>query len=152
MVDLSFVKTDYGVYPASKETEEYLSKLKYGEQIHGDFKKRRNVRFHRKFFALLNVAFDMWEPGELANKYGKVEKNFDQFRHDIVILAGYYNQVFRTNGDIRVEAKSISFSKMDESEFEMLYSSVIDVVLKHICTNIEKDELQESVDQVIGFA
>jgi len=152
MTELTFVRTDLGIYPAGRETEEYVSKMKYGEQISADFHKRRNVKFHRKFFAMLNVAFDMWQPGDLTTKYGVVEKNFNQFRSDLIILSGYYSQVFRTDGSVKIKAKSISFSSMDEDEFEKVYSQVLDVVLQKICPTVPKEELEHSIDMAMGFA
>ena len=150
MVDLVFVKTDMGIHPGDKPTEEYVLKLPYGTQIHGDFKKRRNVQFHRKGMALLNFLFDLWEPGEISNKYGKPEKNFDRFRKDLTILAGFYTQTIRLNGDIRTEAKSISFSSMDEDTFADWYSKIVDIGLKHIITGYDKAEVDRVVDELIG--
>jgi len=151
MVELTFVKTDMGIYPAGKDTEEYVSKLKYGEQIAADFHKRRNVKFHRKGMALLNYLYQHWEPGEINSKYGTPEKNFDRFRRDLTILAGFYKQTIRLNGEVRTEAKSISFSSMDDSEFEKWYSAIIDVGLKYVLVNYDAKELDRVVNELIGF-
>ena len=152
VTELTFIRGDAGIYPADTPSQDYVSKLKLGERIHADFKRQRNPQFHRKFFALLQIAFDLWEPGELTNQYGTVEKNFDQFRKDLIILAGFYEQDFRLDGSVRINAKSIRFGHMDEDEFAELYSRMIDVILKHICRNRTKEDLQNAVEQVLGFA
>lgn len=33
-----------------------------GAVLYADFKQARNPAFHRKFFALLNLGFDYWQP------------------------------------------------------------------------------------------
>ena len=151
MTELVFVKTDMGIHPGDKPTEEYVSKLKYGEQIHGDYKKRRNVKFHRKGMALLNFLFEHWEPGEISSKHGTPEKNFERFRKDLTILAGFYKQTIRLNGEIRTEAKSISFSSMDQAEFEKWYSAIINVGLKHILPGYDRKEIDRVIDELMGF-
>jgi hypothetical protein len=149
MTELAFAKTDIGLHPANKETEEFVHRMKFGEQIHADFKKRRNVKFHRKGFALLNYLFEIWEPAEINNQYGTPEKNFDQFRKDLTILAGFYEQHYRLDGSIRIEAKSISFSSMSEEDFEKWYSAIIDVGLKHIVKG-DRAEVDRVVNELIG--
>jgi hypothetical protein len=114
----------------------------------------RNAKFHRKFFALLQIGFDAWEPQRVRKSYkGRpVEKNFEQFREDITILAGFYEQTFDMKGRMRLRAKSISFANMDDVEFEALYSAVVDVLLRDVCANYAgRDELDAVVERVMGF-
>lgn len=150
---LTFTKAISGLIPADVETGEYVNRLKLGESIRADFKKPRNIKFHRKYFALLNLAFDHWYP-DLPEIHGiKAEKSLDQFRKDVTILAGYYVVETRLNGTARVNAKSISFGKMDEHEFEELYSRTIDVILKQVMRGMNREEVEHIVDQILlGFA
>ena len=108
----------------------------------------RNVAFHRKLFALFNYLYDIWEPDE-GNQVG--EKCFDRFRQDLTILAGFYEQHVRLDGSTRVEAKSISFGKMDQDEFEELYSKVIDVGIKYVANNHTGEELRAVIDTILSF-
>lgn len=64
MAQLHLMKQSSGVLiPASVETSDFLhSKCKLGAVLVADFKKVRNPAFHRRFFALLNLGFDYWEP------------------------------------------------------------------------------------------
>ena len=80
------------------------------------------------------------------------EKNFDRFRKDIIVLAGYYDATYRLNGDTRIEAKSISFGSMSEDEFEKLYSACVDVILQYVCTQYDGKMLDEVVEQAMAFA
>lgn len=128
--------------------------LEPGEMAVADMRFPRNPKFHRKFFALLQIGFDAWEPARKRKKYkGKpVLKNFEQFREDVTILAGYYEQTFNLRGEMKLKAKSIKFASMDEAEFERLYSSVADVLLQNVLQNYSgREELDDVVDKILGF-
>ena len=137
--------------PANDETREFIRKKKLGTGISGEFKQIRNYNFLRKYMALMNIGYDAFEP-EIAEYKGQVvEKNFDRFRHDITIMAGYYTFTTDINGEVKAVAKSISFGSMEEEEFSVLYSKTIDVLLRKVLTEYTKDNLENVVDQVIGF-
>lgn len=116
----------------------------------------RNPKFHRKMFALLTVGFDCWEPDRKRFNYNgrPIEKNFERFREQVLILAGHYEQVFSIRGDkMELQAKSISYAAMDDAEFEALYSAVIDVLLREVCTRYkDRAELEAVAEQVMRFA
>ena len=152
--------------PASEDDAELLTKVKVGETVKLTLTRPRNIKFHRKFFALMNLAYDYWDPPISAQTDGigttyrdhhhgidyTVQKDPDRFRKDICILAGYYDATYRLNGDVRLEAKSISFGSMDEDTFEKLYSKVIDVIINRICTQYTSDQLRRQVeDMVLNF-
>ena len=64
MAQYSFVKSAGGVLiPATPEAREFIEKkCRMGAVLYADFKQARNPAFHRKFFALLNLGFDYWQP------------------------------------------------------------------------------------------
>ncbi|PHM38203.1 bacteriophage protein [Xenorhabdus mauleonii] len=64
MAQHSFIKiSNDTLRPATPAAREYLhSKVKCGDVLYADFKKARNPRFHRKYFALLNLGYEYWEP------------------------------------------------------------------------------------------
>ena len=132
----------------------HLIALEPGEFALVEFIFPRNPKFHRKFFGLLNFAFDAWEPDRVRKSYkGRpVAKNFDQFREDVLILSGYSEQTFDLKGNMKLKAKSISFAKMDDAEFEQVYSAVVDVILADVLkTYANREELEEVVQRVMGF-
>lgn len=137
--------------PVDQDSTEEIAKLKTGQGVRVTMKKMRNVQHHRKFFALLNLAFDAWEPAVTEFKGEPIKKNFDRFRNDITVLAGYYEATVNMRGDVRMVAKSISFGSMEQSEFDKLYSAVIDVILQRILTNYTRDDLDEVIDRVLRF-
>jgi hypothetical protein len=151
-MNVYLIKAQGGFIPADIPTEEWAKKIKYGEVVNADFKKVRNYQFLKKYFALLNVGFENWNPQALDTKHGVPEKNFEQFREDTIILAGYYYVTVRMDGSTRVRAKSISFANMEEEEFEKLYSATINVFLKHIYDNtMTREKIDYIVNQVMSF-
>ena len=153
MTHIAITKTPSGWANADPQTEEFAKKIKLGQTIHADFKLMRNAAFHRKFFALLNLSFEYWEPGEINTKYGVPEKNFDRFRKDLIILAGHYHMVFRLDGTYRPEADSISFGNMDQDTFDKLYQNVLSVIMKKIpvLRDMTADDINELTDKFVAF-
>lgn len=154
--------TSYALMPAHQQDEDEIKKLPNGQPVRCKVTRIRNVGHHRKYFALLNYAFDTWEPPALKPKDMQraanldimpqdIEKNFERFRKDIAILAGFYTTTFRVNGDMVFEPKSISFAKMDQDEFELLYDKTIDVIVKHVLKAYTGEELRSVVEQVMEF-
>ena len=95
----------------------------------------RNLKFHKKFFAMLKTSLDMAD----------VEMNDEQWRTWVTVGAGWCD--YQKHGDKAVAVpRSISFAAMDESEFERLYNDC----LNFICANYV-DESPESLDQMLQF-
>lgn len=114
---------------------ETAKKISLNEPIEFEFTKKRNVKFHRKFFALLNLVFENQE------QYNNIE----HLRKDLTISAGYYDLRYNIEGVEIREPKSISFAKMDELEFSEVYNRVIDVVVNWL--GIDKQEIIDNVQQ-----
>jgi hypothetical protein len=130
--------------PDTDDDADKLRRWKDGEVAKVQITKPRNYHFLKKFMALIGIGFDAFSPTAGV-------KNKDQFRSDVTILAGYYEQHVRLDGSIRTVAKSISFAKMEEDEFEKLYSSVIDVMLQRVLTKYSRDDLDDVVNKILGF-
>lgn len=150
--DLTFIKTAGGqLAPADQHALEYVAKLPLGRPVLVNIIKHRNPAFHRKFFALLNLAYESWEPVDTQFKGERVQKNFEQFRNDVTVLAGHYDTTVTLRGDVRLVAKSISFGRMSQDEFEVLYSSVCNVILSRILTRYTRDDLDTVIEKILGF-
>jgi hypothetical protein len=153
--DIVLMKSSSDVLiPYDEGAAEFVRKMKTGELAHADYKRVRNYKFHKKYFALIKFAFDQWEPKDNLQYLGQpVLKNIKRFRKDVAILCGFFETTVNLKGEIRLEAKSISFSQMDEIEFEELYQATISVVLARILKNYSRADLERVVDQLLaGFA
>jgi len=63
MAQHSYTKTAGNLLvPTTREARDFLQSKKIGSVFYADFKQARNPAFHRKFFSLLNLGFDYWQP------------------------------------------------------------------------------------------
>jgi hypothetical protein len=155
-VELWLEKTSIGtLIGGDAESEAYIARLKIGEMVCGEFKKPRNPLFHRKAMALVRLLYEHFEDryaGQIRHKGDVVQPNFERFRNDITIVAGYYESTFNINGEVRLTARSWSFAKMDEAEFEKLYSALIQAGLSKVLDkNWDEAKLRNAVEQILQF-
>jgi hypothetical protein len=156
MAELMMIRQPGGMLaPATDDDADALKKIKAGSAVRVEVKQIRNVKFLRKWFTLARYAFDIWsetvEPQEYKGQ--PVKPSFDRFRKDLIILGGRFDAVYNARGEVRVEAKSISFGSMSEDEFEKLFSDTIDVILQKILgsTSMTEDQLRNHVDNVLRY-
>ncbi len=80
---LQLIKQSSGILiPATPETSDFLhSKCKLGAVLEADFRQLRNPAFHRKFFALLNLGFEYWEPtgGAISSNERRLVTGYAKF-------------------------------------------------------------------------
>ena len=128
--------------PDDDHARSYLKRIKAGEPVLVVVRKPRNVKFHRKFFALLNVAF------ENQDRYD----DFEAFRKEVTMRAGQWEEHKHVTGTVSYTAKSIAFHNMDDLAFGELYQKAITAIIEHFMPGMDPDELSRAVDEVLGFA
>lgn len=145
-------KTPDGAMTPEPIYADHIEQMPVGQYYRAVLTKPRNPAFHRKGFALFKVAYDAWDKPETEFRGEPVATSFDRFRKDLTILAGHYDLVTNVRGEVRAEAKSLSWGSMDETEFMQVYSDIINAVLKHILKGKTREELDAWVDRVLEFA
>lgn len=151
MSEIQLVKKDGALWPAYQSDKEAFEKIREGVALNASVKQPRNPQFHRKMFALLNLGFDYWEPEEIDGI--AAEKNFDRFRKDVLILAGHRRVVVNIKNEPRYEAESISFAKMDETEFNSVYKGVFSVIWKLVLSSVmSEDEANAAVEELMSYS
>jgi hypothetical protein len=110
-----------------------IGKIPFDTPLEFDVKVPRNIKFHRKFFAMLNLAFENQEEF----------KNFQIFREAVIIGAGFFEKVQRLHGEEIIVAKSISFAQMDNEQFEQLYTACIDTIIDYF--NFTKKDFESEL-------
>ena len=147
---LRLIVTSTGYAPADEEAMAARKKWhKPGTVVTADVKVPRNPKFLKKYMALLRVGFEAWEPPIDHQFKGRpIEKDFERFRHDVAILAGFYTPVWNLKGEMRIEPKSIAFDAMEDDEFERLYSATINVLLQQVLSS--KGYAAEDVDRLVN--
>jgi len=133
---ITLIKTLNGAFKLAYNSDyELAKKVPLNEPIVFEWSKPRNLRFHKKFFALLNMVYENQE------QYNNIE----HLRKDLTISAGYYDLRFNIEGVEVQEAKSISFASMDDVEFSEFYNRIVDVVVKWL--GIDKQEIIDNIEQ-----
>jgi hypothetical protein len=105
--------------PAYDEDKEKLKRVKVGEIVEVTYKKPRNIKFHKLYFALIQMVFDNTE----------IFDNKDDLRYWLTMKAGFYEEIKTPNGMLYT-AKSIKFESMDELEFKDLFDKSVEVIEK----------------------
>ena len=131
-----------GLIPMSESYDDFNS-IEQGAIVSCEVKSPRNIGLHRKFFAMLNIAYE--------NRQDFEQMSFDNFRREIIARAGFYDMHVNFKGMPVYQAKSISFAKMKQEEFEEVYSRCIDVVLEYVLCDMKSEELKNAVNLVLGF-
>ena len=115
---------------------ELAKKIKPNEVYEFEYKKTRNIKFHRKFFALVNLCFSNQESFN----------NIEHLRKELIICAGHYELIFDLeSGTQKKEALSISFASMDETAFNTLYNDVLNVICEKFL--FDKEDVLNNVAQ-----
>lgn len=89
MTQRSFIKiSNDTLVAADPATRDYLHyKIKCGDVLYADVKKARNPRFHRKYFALLNLGYHYWQPAG-----GTISPAEKQLINGYVKFLAYYTE------------------------------------------------------------
>lgn len=134
-MEITLIKTLSGFKACYDSDSEKAKKIPLNEPFVVTYTKKRNIKFHRKFFALINMLYDNQE------QYNNVE----YLRKDLIVESGFYDLRYGIHGEEIKEAKSISFANMDETEFSELYNRVIDTIVR--CFNFDREDIIENVTQ-----
>ena len=116
------------LYPSDQDEKR---KLKLGQDYEADIKLPRNLGFHKKFMALINVGCEN----------SQLEMPFDSYRKYMTIKAGFFH-AYQTPKGVYYEAMSLAFSSMDNDEFENVYNKVLDKIIEDIGATSEEIEAQ----------
>lgn len=81
-------------------------------------------------------------------------KSFEAFREWVTIQAGFYTEHFYPDGSHGRLAKSIAFANMDETEFQQVYKSVLNVLWNWILFRkfSSPEEVENVAAQLLEFA
>jgi len=144
-MDIYCQVTDMGLVPLYGSDYDEKKKLRVGDKVICSIKRARNYQFHKKFFALLRLTYDNL-PEMVQEKLGI------RSEHDLLdwlkIELGMFS-TYKVNCSIVLKMDSISFSAMDEDEFEAFYKRCISVILNHYLLNVPEDVIREEIEQFL---
>lgn len=156
MSTIHLVKTPALAFtPATEDDIELMHRFTAGKVYRMDLAEMRNGQFFRKWWALAKIAYDMHAEGLPTHHHGvEVLPDFERFRKDLTIMAGFFRPVWNAKAELRLEAESLKWSKMDEARFEKLYSASIDTILQKILPGrgLTEQQLRDWAERVLEFA
>lgn len=126
-------RTFGGWEPIDDQAKKILKRYKVGDVAELEHTARRNVKFHRKYFGVINLTFQNQDLTDDQN----------EFREAVQIAAGFWHYQKQIDGSEIKRSDSISFSKMDDITFEDLYNKVFNVCL-HIL-GCKSEELEREL-------
>lgn len=118
-----------------------LETIKPGSYLRLEFSSPRNGAHHRKFFALLQAI------AECHETYNTVEKALVAVK----MMTGYVDSsVHPMTGELVMIPMSISFDSMGQEDFNVFYNQAVDMVLKHVLTDMDDATLERIVQMICG--
>ena len=122
--------------PAYDSDYESFKKIPLNEIIEIEYKKQRNIRFHRKLFSLLNLAY--------SNQ--NIFDNLEDMRYCLMLECNLSEiKVNKLTGEIFKVPKSLQFAKMDEIEFNEVYNTL----KQYICDwlGVTNEQINVEIEQ-----
>ncbi len=121
--------------PIDDAGKEAVGRLPVDDLVQVEFRRPRNLGHHRKFFALINLIYMN------QTRY----KSPDDLLNAIKVYIGHSVPARLTNGtEVRIP-KSISFSAMDQTEFDIFWNRVVTCVCEQIIPNLSREDLEREL-------
>ena len=128
--EIWLIKTGKGYFiPFQDSDYEIAQRIPAGEENCFTYKHVRLPSFHRKYFALIKLAY------ENQDHY----KDQYVFRKVLEMRAGYHELVITEKGKELYLPKSIAYSEIDQADFEKLYDGVYAEIEKMLGLVSEED-------------
>lgn len=144
-MEIYLYNTSQGLIPLYDEDYDQKKRLKIGQKYRARITVPRDLTKHRKYFALINCAWDF--QNEKVQAF--FNNNVDVFRKTVEMTAGHCEKVYSIKLKEWVDVpKSISFDSVDNIEFNEIYKRVYDVLLSTFLKHISE---QEFMDNLINF-
>ena len=137
IVKILLTKTPLGFIPAFDSDYEQAKKIGNGNTVEVTITKKRNIVYHRKYFALLKCIFH-----NLPEKYDESIRNIDDLLIAIKFATGHTKKVFGLHGEINEIPLSINFEAMDNYDFQDIYNDTLNILCEFLGCLTEEAEKQ----------
>lgn len=134
--------TDIELIPMYDSDLDEKHRLRIGDNVLCTIKRPRNYEFHKKYFALLRLT--------VANLPHLIQQQMQIFTEEdlldcLKIDLGLFTTRWHGGRQI-VKTGSISFAKMDNTEFEKFFSRSVDAILRIYLRGTDRQALIEEVE------
>lgn len=126
--------------PASDIEQKKLTRFKNDCCYEVEIKQTRNPKFHGKMFAFFNFCFEHWCADIEGYEYLDEPEQFDSFRKQLTILAGFRITTFPIDGGpLIIEAESLAFANMEQDRFQACYNALINAAMAKIFRGTDRE-------------
>ena len=123
-----------GLYPVDETGEAVIRKFNMGEVVSVDVTRPRNLAFHRKLFAMLNIVLDNQDHF----------KSVDDLLEVCKLRTGHCHTVLTKAGEVKI-TDSISFAAMDQDAFNNFYNRACAWVCSEVIPGLSQQDLDDEV-------
>lgn len=129
--------------PSDQQSQGYFhGTLRKGDIVAATIRRPRNVKHHRKLFALLSLV---WENTSLQDRFPTKDNLLDALKHEL----GYVETFATVNGDILFKPKSIAFESMAQDKFEEFYDAAVEIIVTQLVPGLNRRDLERQVEEMI---
>lgn len=139
MIDILMMREGLFLKPVDGPGYAAIEEMTRGEELRVKITRFRNPKFHRLFFALINLVY------QNQDEFATMEQMLDAIKRAI----GYVEERKDLDGQLYYVSKSISFAKMDETSFKQFYNKVLNLILEKILPHIPKKDLEQQIFDLI---
>lgn len=137
--------TQQGLLPLYGSDYDEHKRLREGDEVVVEIKRARNVKFHKKYFALLRLTLD--------NLSDQVIEQYRLYApEDLNKLVKYflgYADLIKVGELQYLQERSIAFDKMSESEFETFYKRASQLIAHTFLGGVTDEEIQENIHRFL---
>ncbi len=126
--------------PINDAGKEAVGRLAPQEVVSVEFRRPRNVMWHRRYWAALQLIFDN------QTRY----KTVDHLHAAVKIMLGHSDLITLKDGREVYVPRSESFSKMTQDEFEHYWQSFTALVVTQILPGVTKAELERELQELVA--
>ena len=135
VTEIYLTRTLSGLSATDETAATLLRGIKLGKVVKADISQPRNIKHHRKFFALLTIVW------QASGEWPSVEDLLIELKIKLGITK---DVVIRESGEVVKIVGSISFSKMDQKQFDKFYEQSMHALCE-IAGGIEYEDLRNEV-------
>lgn len=140
MTEIIMVKKLGALRPCDEKGEEVLSSIPNGTVVKAQITRPRNIRFHRLFFSLLKLV------AENNPNFNSTDDVLDYLKMKLRL----FTVVQFPDGSTHTRLGSISFAKMDETEFHAFAKRCIDVLADYWLPGVTSEDVHREFLERIG--
>lgn len=134
-----FRKTLHGLSPVDEDAQKILHGIKPGQLVTVEVKRPRNLQHHRLWWKLCSVVAENL-PGDYPA----------ETVCELIKLRIGHVDIIKTRGGITEIPKSISFAKMDQTQFREFFDRAVAFICSDLLPGVNRDELTQHVNELLG--